>query len=181
LKSAYAGEASKAIDAIVAHPEDWSLDCGQIVQILQMYARMHMLGPRAWSKDVGELRLEYRDSRGLGASVSYFPSLNATTGTPHSDEYVGSGGGPEKKLAAVLEDAPIGSLVIWTKPNEVRSVDNPYQSENAVKIGSDSYWCHGFTKNPYTRAAFELEYSQHGAPGPVYIAEVTYVTHPAPR
>ena len=56
----------------------------------------------------------------------------------------------------------------------------PYLQENALKIGDDQYYSHGFNHNPYTRATFEAEYRQVHTPGDVFVQAVEYVTYPDP-
>ncbi len=111
-----------AVQAIVDHPERWSLDCAQFVQVLELYARLKTTDAARFDASVGTpLELKIHGSKGL------------TTAEAFSRE----GGDSPESLERVLKIAPPGSRVMWRNPTLPR--DSPARNWNTVKLGDDKF------------------------------------------
>lgn len=149
--------AHDAVSAIVAHPERWSFDCAQFVQVLELYARLKTLGDDEFDKSVGgALELKVHASKGLETAEAF------------SRE----GGDSPESLERVLKIAPLGSRVMWRNPT--LPADSPSRNWNTVKLGADRFAVQtGSGPQIMTRAQVEDHAASRSTPrGPANLEEI---------
>jgi hypothetical protein len=152
------GRPSEAMDALFDHQERWHVDCAEFVQILQLYALRHTLGPAEFNKRVGgQLELKVHGSSGVKTRNVFERKLPGEARMKRSSD----GKEDPRTVDRILDETPIGSRVRWSnqtlidhlenmqwKEVERYGGDNPpwaaFLHENAVKLGPNNFGAQGF-------------------------------------
>jgi len=171
-------EAAAAIDDMFSHLDMWRFDCGQFVQVANLYALRHSLGTAAFNAIPSSgvpFDIQPQGSSGL-QRVAYYERTGPTgLFMRYADKVIET-----KTVEQLLTEAPIGSRVMWT--NLQAPEVSAFRNENAVKLGADRYGAHGFMgrlkTNEFTRAELEsaLVRTTNPSADAAYIAKNVYVS-----
>lgn len=170
---------AEAVAAIIVVPSKWTFDCGEFTQACQMYACLRSIGAGAYNREAGRLTLRLSESPGRGVFERLYREFGITaTGIVYGD-VMRRDDGEYVPVEQALDEAPIGSTVTWTNPNEPEK--SAWHNENTLKLGADSFHAHGLPAHQYTRKDFEAAYRENTAPGDVYVTRLEFVRHRGTR
>lgn len=132
----------------------WRFDCFEFVEVLHLYARWRSMSRKDFESSFPKPRLGFF-SNFSGEWESPFKADKAGQ-RPYKDgemtpQFVIPKIPAGKSWAQVLDQAPVGSQIIWTNADAVaKCTKNPgldfcgYMNENATKLGPDQYSAHPF-------------------------------------
>jgi hypothetical protein len=176
-----------AIDDLFAHLSSWRVDCGQFVQVANLYALRHALGTDGFNRMPSSsvsFELKPQASSSVQRARYYDRQSPIDPMLRYPDKQIES-----KTIEQLVDETPVGGRVMWT--NLQASPTSAFRNENAIKLGTDRYAAHGFMsslgKNVFSRKELELELAKLTTSTPddayiatnVFIAEIEHYRRPA--
>ncbi|WP_224369514.1 eCIS core domain-containing protein [Hyalangium versicolor] len=168
---------SAAIDDMFSHLGEWKVDCGQFVQVANLYALRHALGTQGFNQlNKNEVAFELKPHASTGVRrVKFYERFRPDAPMVRHPEKE-----PEtKSIDELLREAPVGSRVMWT--NLQAPLSSAYHNENTLKLGDDQFAAHGFMadlkKNVFTRKELEFALAKltQNPPDDAYIKANVFV------
>lgn len=169
---------SAAIDDMFAHLSDWNVECGQFVQVANLYALRHSLGTTGFNQlKASDVAFELKSH----ASTPLLRVRMYQRAHPNGPLRLhGDAQAPARTNEEVLKELPIGGRVMWT--NLQAPETSAFRNENSVKIGDDQYAAHGFVgshkTNIFTSHGLELALAgiTTQTPDPDYISTNVFIS-----